>query len=151
MEYLPESAPLFSRLGVMPQAHIPRWSGLIIESRIEKVLAKYDLRPEDFTGRPALWRHDWRARICRPISRRGLAALRADLEARYAAIGNAVEDVDPTLSALSSRRATRRSRGRTRSRRNWSRASSAPSRPRPARLARPARRSCQRGSRRSGC
>ncbi len=47
MEYLPESAPLFSRLGVAPQAHIPRWS--------------------------------------------------AELESRYAAIGNAVQHVDPTL------------------------------------------------------
>ena len=97
MEYLPESAPLFSRLGVTPQAHIPRWSGLIIESRIEKVLAKYDLRPEDFAGPPGALE----ARLARadlpPDLAAGLAALRAELEARYAAIGNAVQHVDPTL------------------------------------------------------
>jgi len=97
MEYLPESAPLFSRLSVMPQAHIPRWSGLIIESRIEKVLTKYDLRPEDFTGPPGALE----ARLARadlpPDLAAGLAALRADLEARYAAIGDAVQHVDPTL------------------------------------------------------
>src|SRR6266550_883313 len=52
MEYLPESAPLFSRLGVAPQAHIPRWSGLILESRVEKVLSKHGLTPDDFAGPP---------------------------------------------------------------------------------------------------
>src|SRR6266571_6430795 len=97
MEYLPESAPLFSRLGVAPQAHIPRWSGLILESRVEKVLAKYDLRPDDFTGPPGALE----ARLARadlpPDLATGLATLRAELESRYAAIGNAVQHVDPTL------------------------------------------------------
>src|SRR4051812_1806497 len=38
MEYLPESAPLFSKLGVTPQKPVRRWSGIIIETRVEKVL-----------------------------------------------------------------------------------------------------------------
>ena len=97
MEYLPESAPLFQRLGVTPQAHIPRWSGLIVESRVEKVLAKYGLAPEDFAGPPGALE----ARLARadlpPELAAGLTALRDDLEARYAAIGNAVQHIDPTL------------------------------------------------------
>ena len=97
MEYLPESAPLFSRLGVAPQAHIPRWSGLILESRVEKVLSKHGLTPDDFAGPPGALE----ARLARadlpPDLATGLATLRAELESRYAAIGNAVQHVDPTL------------------------------------------------------
>src|SRR6266545_1296875 len=97
MEYLPESAPLFSRLGIAPQAHIPRWSGLILESRVEKVLSKHGLMPDDFAGPPGALE----ARLARadlpPDLATGLATLRAELESRYAAIGNAVQHVDPTL------------------------------------------------------
>ncbi len=97
MEYLPESAPLFSRLGVAPQAHIPRWSGVILESRVEKVLTKHGLTPDDFAGPPGALE----ARLARadlpPDLAAALATLRAELESRYAAIGNAVQHVDPTL------------------------------------------------------
>ena len=97
MEYLPESAPLFARLGVAPQAHIPRWSGLIVESRVEKVLTKYGLKPDDFAGPTG----ELEARLARadlpPELAAGLEGLRAELESRYAEIGKAVEQVDPTL------------------------------------------------------
>jgi uncharacterized protein YllA (UPF0747 family) len=97
MDYLPESAPLFSRLGVTPQAPVPRWSGLIIEARIDKVLTKHGLTPADFDGTPGALE----ARLARadlpPDLAAALAALRSDLAARYGAIGNAVQQLDPTL------------------------------------------------------
>ncbi len=41
MEYLQDSGRLFAKLAVTPQARVPRWSGLIIEARIDKVLSKH--------------------------------------------------------------------------------------------------------------
>lgn len=97
MEYLPESAPLFARLGVTPQVPIRRWSGVIIESRIERVLAKHGLSPEDFSEPPGalegrLARADMPADLAA-----ALAQLRDDVAARFARISGEVQQIDPTL------------------------------------------------------
>jgi uncharacterized protein YllA (UPF0747 family) len=97
MGYLPESAPLFSRLGVAPQAHVPRWSGVILEARIDKVLSKQGLTPADFNGQPGALE----SRIAKADLPPGLAAsldaLRADVESRFARISGEVQQLDPTL------------------------------------------------------
>ncbi|HET8712404.1 MAG TPA: bacillithiol biosynthesis BshC [Gemmatimonadales bacterium] len=97
MEYLPESAPLFARLGVTPQAPVRRWSGLIIESRVQKVLKKYNLTPEDFREAPGALE----TRLARADLPTDLAAaleqLRADVTTRFQRISGEVEQIDPTL------------------------------------------------------
>jgi len=97
MEYLPESAPLFAKLGVTPQAHVPRWSGIVIESRIDKILTKHGLTPADFATKPG----ELEARFAQADLPAELAAslqqLRADVEARYARISGEVQQLDPTL------------------------------------------------------
>lgn len=97
MDYLPESAPLFSRLGVPAQAPVPRWSGLIIEARVEKVLTKHGLTSRDFDGSPGALEARLAQADLPPELAAALATLRSDLETRYAAIGKAVQEVDPTL------------------------------------------------------
>lgn len=97
MEYLPESAPLFSRLGVTPQAPVRRWSGLIIESRVEKVLKKHDLTPDDFSAAPGaletrLARADLPADVAGELER-----LREDVTTRFKRLSGEVEQIDPTL------------------------------------------------------
>jgi bacillithiol synthase len=97
MEYLPEAAPLFKSLGVAPQAHVPRWSGIIIEARVEKVLAKHGLAPGDFGGPPGALE----ARIAKgelpPELADSLKALRDDVETRFARISGEIQQLDPTL------------------------------------------------------
>ena len=97
MEYLPEAAPLFKSLGVAPQAHVPRWSGIIIEARVEKVLAKHGLTPADFAGPPGALE----ARIAKgelpPELAESLKALRDDVETRFARISGEIQQLDPTL------------------------------------------------------
>lgn len=97
MEYLPESAPLFTSLGVAPQAHVPRWSGMIIEARIDKVLTKRELTPADFASKPG----ELEARLAQaelpPQIAESLKALRADVAQRYARISGEVQLLDPTL------------------------------------------------------
>jgi bacillithiol synthase len=97
MEYLPEAAPLFASLGVVPQAHVPRWSGVIIEARVEKVLAKHGLTPADFAGPPGALETQIAKGELPPELAESLKALRADVEARFARIGGEVQQLDPTL------------------------------------------------------
>ena len=107
MEYLPESAPLFESLGVTPQAHVPRWSGTIIEAKIDKILTKHDLTPTDFATKPG----DLEARFAQadlpPELAASLEQLRADVEQQYARISGEVQQLDPTLerTVLSARNA----------------------------------------------
>ncbi len=97
MEYLPESAPLFEGLGVAPQAHVPRWSGLIIEARIDKVLSKHGLTPADFTSVPGVLEARFAQADLPPDLAASLKELRADVESRFARISGEVQELDPTL------------------------------------------------------
>lgn len=97
MEYLPESAPLFSSLGVAPQAHVPRWSGLIIEARIDKVLSKHGLTPADFNGQPGALESRIAKAELPPDLASSLQELRDDVAARFARISGEVQLLDPTL------------------------------------------------------
>ena len=97
MEYLPEAAPIFEQLGVTAPAPVPRWSGMIIEARIEKVLERHKLTPADFLGQAGVLE----ARLVRaglPAElTTALAALRAQIEQRYAELGTTIAAIDPTL------------------------------------------------------
>ena len=97
MEYLPESAPLFSRLGVTPQKPVRRWSGIIIETRVEKVLKKHGLKPEDFNEPPGalearLARADMPAELAEELEQ-----LREDVATRFQRVSGEVQQIDPTL------------------------------------------------------
>jgi len=97
MEYLPEAAPLFSSLGVAPQAHVPRWSGVIIEARVEKVLSKHGLTPADFDSQPGtLESRIAKAELPAELAA-SLQALRDDVESRFARLSGEVQQLDPTL------------------------------------------------------
>jgi uncharacterized protein YllA (UPF0747 family) len=97
MEYLPQAGPIFTQLGVAAPVPVPRWSGIIIEARIEKVLERHTLTPADFLGQPGALE----ARLVRAGLPTGLttalAELRAQIEARYAELGTTIAAIDPTL------------------------------------------------------
>ena len=97
MDYLQDTAPLFSKLGVAPQARVPRWSGLIIEARVDKVLSKHGLTPADFNGQPGALEARFAQADLPPDLAATLQQLRQDLEARYARISGEVQQLDPTL------------------------------------------------------
>jgi uncharacterized protein YllA (UPF0747 family) len=97
MDYLPESAPLFTSLDVAPQAHIPRWSGLIIEARIEKVLTKHGLTPADFNSPPGSLETRVAKAELPPDLAASLQDLRDDVASRFARISGEVQLLDPTL------------------------------------------------------
>jgi uncharacterized protein YllA (UPF0747 family) len=97
MEYLPESGPLFTRLGVTPQQPVRRWSGIIIETRVEKVLTKHGLKPEDFNEPPgALEARLARAEMPAELAE-ALEQLRDDVASRFQRVSGEVQAIDPTL------------------------------------------------------
>jgi uncharacterized protein YllA (UPF0747 family) len=97
MEYLPEAAPLFSSLGVAPQTHVPRWSGVIIEARVDKILNKHGLTPADFAGQPGTLETRIAKAELPPDLAESLKALRDEVESRFARISGEVQQLDPTL------------------------------------------------------
>ena len=97
MEYFADAAPLFRSLGVQPQAVVPRWSGVIVESRVDKVLERHRLSPSDFDGPPGSLEAEIARSDLPPEVATAFTDLRRELESRYAEIGGAVQRIDPTL------------------------------------------------------
>ena len=97
LEYLGTAAPLYAQLGVTRQTPVPRWSGLLLEARVEKVLERYALSPDDFAGPPgALEARFARDAIPAEIADT-LARLRAELEREYGILATEIARVDTTL------------------------------------------------------
>ena len=98
LNYLPEAAPLYTALGgVTPQPPLPRWSGVILEARVEKLMERYGLGLEAFDGKPG----ELEARLVRAAlpaqTAEALTALRRELAERYERLGQGVAAIDPTL------------------------------------------------------
>lgn len=100
IEYLPDAASLYRALGegIERQPAVPRWSGVLVERRVEKLMEKHGLALADFDGAPGVLE----ARLVResvpPEAAETLAALRRRLEEDYARLAGAVAAVDPTLA-----------------------------------------------------
>ena len=99
LKYLPDAAPLYNVLGggVTPQRPVPRWAGVIVESRVEKLMERYGLGLEALDGKPG----ELEARLLRealpPATVEALAGLRRELAERYERLGRDVAAIDPTL------------------------------------------------------
>jgi uncharacterized protein YllA (UPF0747 family) len=106
--YLPEAAPLYAVAGdgVAPQTPVPRWSGLIVETRVERVLRKHGVELAELAAPGGV-----EARLVREALPTGLSdalrQARGHLEEDYGRLSGQATAVDPTLerSALSARNA----------------------------------------------
>lgn len=97
LTYLPDAAPLYDLLGVARQTPVPRWSGVLVETRIDKVLERHQLALDAFAGPPGALE----GRLVRDAlpedTRQAFDALREHLEGDYARLGQLVARADPTL------------------------------------------------------
>ncbi|HEY6853813.1 MAG TPA: bacillithiol biosynthesis BshC [Gemmatimonadales bacterium] len=99
LEYLPKAAELCRVVGdgVVPQTPVPRWSGVLVESKVDKIIERHGIALPEFFG-PA---GSLEARLVRDALPaeigEALGVLRRHFEEDYARFGGAVEKLDPTL------------------------------------------------------
>jgi Uncharacterized protein conserved in bacteria len=97
LRYLAMTPPIYQRLEVPRQRPLPRWSGVIVEPRVDRVLEKFGLELSDLFAPPGVVE----ARVVRaqlpPEVGQALERLRAGLEEGYGALERAAAEIDPTL------------------------------------------------------
>ena len=97
LNYLALTPPVYERMRVPRQLALPRWSGILVEPRVERVLQKFDIELEDLlepSGRleAGLVRSQLPDEAVLAIEQ-----LRAALETGYEALGRSAAEIDPTL------------------------------------------------------
>jgi bacillithiol biosynthesis cysteine-adding enzyme BshC len=97
LRYLAMTPPIYQRLDVARQRPLPRWSGVIVEPRVDRVLEKFGLELADLFSPPGavearLVRSQLPAEVLQALDR-----LRAGIEEGYGVLERAASDVDPTL------------------------------------------------------
>lgn len=97
LRYLRLAAAVFDRMGVHRPTPVPRWSGVVVSTSVDRVLEKFGFSVAELLD-PAV---DVAGRAARDQLPRGtlaaLSELRAALASRYDALRNLALQVDPTL------------------------------------------------------
>ena len=98
LRYLVLTPPVYERLGVARQRPIPRWSGVLVEPKVDRVLEKFGVTLEDLLEPGGALE----ARLVRSQlpgeAVKALERMRAALEAGYEALARSAEEIDPTLA-----------------------------------------------------
>jgi len=98
LRYLDLTPPVYSRLGIHRQLPLPRWSGVIVEARVDRVLEKFGVTLPELSAPPGALE----ARLVRSqLPAEALEALeriRRALEEGYGALERAAVEIDPTLA-----------------------------------------------------
>lgn len=98
LRYLVLTPPVYERMGVPRQRAIPRWSGVLVEPRVDRVLEKFGVTLEDLLEPGGALE----ARLVRsqlPAEAvEALARMRAALEAGYDVVARSADAIDPTLA-----------------------------------------------------
>lgn len=96
--YLAQVGPLFSAHGLNQPVVVPRWSGVVLERKVGKVMDRFDLPLEAFQ-RPE---HELAGEVLRDEVpddvRQALGGFRGDVARQTRALDKAVQSIDPTLS-----------------------------------------------------
>jgi bacillithiol biosynthesis cysteine-adding enzyme BshC len=97
LRYLALTPPVYTRLGVTRQEPLPRWSGVLVEPRVTRVLGKFGVSLEELMQPPG----PLEARLVRSqLPAEALSALdvlRGAIETQYEVVGRHAEEIDPTL------------------------------------------------------
>lgn len=97
LRYWALAEAIYAPLGIAPQRPLPRWSGLIVDARTDRVLDKFGAALDELLA-PG---RQLEARVVReqlpPEAREALASLRAAIERDYDALVQAAVAIDPTI------------------------------------------------------
>jgi bacillithiol synthase len=98
LRYLALTPPIYEHFGVYRQRPLPRWSGVLVEPRVTRILEKFGVALEELMQPPG----PLEARLVRSQLPgdllQALAALRAAIDAHYEAVGKGALEIDPTLA-----------------------------------------------------
>jgi len=98
LRYLLYTPPVYRRLGVERQLPMPRWSGVLVEPKVDRALEKFGAGLDELLGPPGALE----ARLVRsqlpPAVTGALGALRAAIERDYDVIASGAVEIDPTLA-----------------------------------------------------
>jgi bacillithiol biosynthesis cysteine-adding enzyme BshC len=98
LSYLALTSPVYERMRIPRQLTLPRWSGILVEPRVERVLQKFNIELDDLLE-PA---GGLEARLVRSQlpdeAVHAIGQLRAALETGYEALGRSASEIDPTLA-----------------------------------------------------
>jgi bacillithiol biosynthesis cysteine-adding enzyme BshC len=98
LRYLVLTPPVYQRLAVTRQLPVPRWAGVVVEARVDRVMEKFGVGLEELLV-PA---GPLEARLVRsqlPADAvEALERMRAALEAGYDTVARSAEEIDPTLA-----------------------------------------------------
>ncbi len=98
LRYLALTPPIYRRLGVVPQRPLPRWSGMLVEPRVDRVLEKFGIELADLLE-PAGALESRLVRSQVPAeTMAALETLREAIESGYATVERGATDIDPTLA-----------------------------------------------------
>jgi bacillithiol synthase len=97
LRYLALTPPIYERMRIPRQLMLPRWSGVLVEPRVDRVLRKFNIDLEDLLEPPgALEAKLVRSQLPEQAVRT-LAELKSEIEAGYEKLGKTARDIDPTL------------------------------------------------------
>jgi bacillithiol biosynthesis cysteine-adding enzyme BshC len=98
LNYLALTAPVYERMRVPRQLALPRWSGILVEPRVDRVLRKFNIELGDLLEQAG----PLEARLVRSQlpdeAARVLGTLREVLETGYDALARSAAEIDPTLT-----------------------------------------------------
>ncbi len=97
LNYLALTPPVYQALGIPRQLPLPRWSGVLLEPRVERVLQKFQITLEELLAPGGALE----ARLVRsqlPTDAvQALASIRMALEQGYETVARSASEIDPTL------------------------------------------------------
>lgn len=97
LKYLALTPPVYERMRIPRQLALPRWSGILVEPKVERVLQKFGIELDDLLAPAgALEAKLVRAQLPEDAVR-AIAQLRVALETGYEALGRSATEIDPTL------------------------------------------------------
>jgi bacillithiol biosynthesis cysteine-adding enzyme BshC len=97
LRYLALTPPVYERLGVVRQRPLPRWSGVLVEARVDRVLEKFGITLDDLAAPPGALESRLVRSQLPPEASEALGNLRKALETGYRALTTVAVEIDPTL------------------------------------------------------
>jgi len=97
LRYLTLTPPVYRRLGVEAQRPLPRWSGVLVEPKVDRVLEKFGIELEELFAPPGALESRLVRSQLPPDALSALESIRSAVESGYEAVERRAVEIDPTL------------------------------------------------------